>query len=472
MKRLFNDKKFWKTAVRLTVPVALQNLLTSSFTLADTLLVSSLGTVALSAVGMIGQWAWLMNMILVGFCSATSVFISQYWGIQDLKKIRHIGGISIAFSLGVSVLFTVVSIAIPQYVIRIFNSDPEVVAVGAEYLKVVAFSYIPIALTNILAAVLRAVEEVKLPMYASAFTTVLNIFLDYAMIFGKFGFSQMGVKGAALATVISAWLGVVLIVVISLLQKNLIATKSIDFFKFNRSEIREYLKKAIPIVINESMWGLGTFTYNIIYGNMGYEYFSALTIVRSFENICFVLFIGICSASSVMIGKSIGMGEIKKGIEDSKRFSIIVPVIAAFVSVLIIVFRHQLVSIFNMGSNISQLAIDTAGMLMLIYAIAFPFRVFPYLQIVSIFRSGGDTFTGAKFELICLWLMSVPATLIAVYVFKVPFLAAYAIMYIFEDIPKVICCLKFYFSKKWIKPVTEEGRKALEKLQQAEVKDE
>ena len=441
MTRLFNDKKFWKTAVRLTVPVALQNLLTSSFTLADTLLVSSLGTVALSAVGMIGQWAWLMNMILVGFCSATSVFISQYWGIQDLKKIRHIGGISIAFSLGVSVLFTVVSIAIPQYVIRIFNSDPEVVAVGAEYLKVVAFSYIPIALTNILAAVLRAVEEVKLPMYASAFTTVLNIFLDYAMIFGKFGFSQMGVKGAALATVISAWLGVVLIVVIS-------------------------------IVINESMWGLGTFTYNIIYGNMGYEYFSALTIVRSFENICFVLFIGICSASSVMIGKSIGMGEIKKGIEDSKRFSIIVPVIAAFVSVLIIVFRHQLVSIFNMGSNISQLAIDTAGMLMLIYAIAFPFRVFPYLQIVSIFRSGGDTFTGAKFELICLWLMSVPATLIAVYVFKVPFLAAYAIMYIFEDIPKVICCLKFYFSKKWIKPVTEEGRKALEKLQQAEVKDE
>ncbi len=472
MIRLFNDKKFWKNAVKLTVPVALQNLLTSSFTLADTLLVSSLGTVALSAVGMIGQWAWLMNMMLVGFCSATSVFISQYWGIQDLKKIRHIGGISIVFSLAVSVLFTVVSIVIPQYVIRIFNSDPEVVAVGAEYLKVVAFSYIPIALTNILAAVLRAVEDVKLPMYASAFTTVLNIFLDYAMIFGKFGFPQMGVKGAALATVISAWLGVVMIVVISLFQKNIIAAESKEFFKFNRVEIKEYLKKAIPIVINESMWGLGTFTYNIIYGNMGYEYFSALTIVRSFENICFVLFIGICSASSVMIGKSIGMGEIKKGIEDSKRFSIIVPVIAAAVSVLIVVFRHQLVSLFNMGSNISQLAIDTAGVMMLIYAIAFPFRMFPYLQIVSIFRSGGDTFTGAKFELICLWLMSVPATLIAVYVFKVPFLAAYAIMYIFEDIPKVICCLKFYFSKKWIKPVTEEGKKALAKLQQAEVKDE
>ncbi len=472
MTGLFNDKKFWKTAVRLTIPVALQNLLTSSFTLADTLLVSSLGTVALSSVGMIGQWAWLMNMILVGFCSGTSVFISQYWGIQDLKKIRHIGGISIAFSLMVSVLFTIISITMPQYVIRMFNSDPEVISVGADYLRVVAFSYIPIALTNILAAVLRAVEDVKLPMYVSAFTTVLNIFLDYAMIFGKCGFPQMGVKGAALATVISAWLGVVLIIVISIIQKNMLVTESKEFFRFNVSEIKEYLKKAVPIVVNESMWGLGTFTYNIIYGNMGYEYFSALTIVRSFENICFVLFIGICSASSVMIGKSIGMGEIEKGVEDSKRFSIIVPAIAVCVSAGIIVFRNQLVSIFNMGSNISQLAIDTAGMLMLIYAVAFPFRVFPYLQIVSIFRSGGDTFTGAKFELLCLWLLSVPATLIAVYVFKVPFLVAYAVMYIFEDIPKVICCLKFYFSRKWIKPVTAEGKAALEKLNHREVEDE
>lgn len=464
MFKLFNDKNFWKIMIKLTVPVALQNLLTSSFTLADTLLVSNLGTVALSSVGMIGQWAWLMNMILVGFCSGTAVFISQYWGIKDMKRIRHIGGISIVLATIVSVLFTAVSLAIPNYVIKIFNSDPEVIAAGSEYLKYVAFSYIAIALTNIIAAILRAVENVKLPMYVSAFTTVLNIFLDYAMILGKFGFPQMGIKGAALATTISAWLGVVLIFVISFFQKNLLVKDTAEFFKFSKKEVMLYIKKATPVVLNESMWGLGTFVYNIIYGNMGYEYFSALTIVRSFENICFVLFIGICSAASVMIGKSIGKGEIERGVEDSKRFSIIVPAIAVIVSVLILIFRHQLVSIFNMGNNISQLAIDTAGMLMMIYAFAFPFRMFPYLQIVAIYRSGGDTITGAKFELLCLWVLSVPATLIAVYVFKVPFLAAYAIMYIFEDIPKVICCLKFYLSKKWIKPVTKEGMAALEKL--------
>ncbi|MCC8072554.1 MAG: MATE family efflux transporter [Clostridiales bacterium] len=234
MSNILNDKKFWKTAVKLSIPVALQNLLTSSFTLADTLLVSSLGTATLSSVGMIGQWSWLMNMILVGFCSATTVFISQYWGVNDTKKIRHVGGISILFALIVSVLFTVVSLSFPKAVIHMFNSDSEVIEIGSKYLFVVAFSYIPVALTNILAAILRAVENVKLPMYVSLFTTVLNIFLDYCMIFGKCGFSKMGVKGAALATTVSAWLGIVLIILISIVQKNILVTQSKEYFKYTK----------------------------------------------------------------------------------------------------------------------------------------------------------------------------------------------------------------------------------------------
>ncbi len=472
MKNFFKDKYFWKTAVKLTVPVALQNLLTSSFTLADTLLVSTLGTVSLSAVGMIGQWSWLMNMILVGFCSGATVFISQYWGVQDLKKIRHIGGISVMFAVFVSLAFAIFSLAFPRLVIGMFNSDEQIVSTGTAYLKTVAFSYVAIALTNILAAILRAVENVKLPMYVSAFTTVLNIFLDYVLIFGKLGFPKMGVEGAALATSVSSWLGVAVIFVISFFQKNILVTQVGEFFKFSLLEVKEYVKKATPVVINEGMWGLGTFVYNIIYGNMGYEYFSALTIVRSFENISFVLFIGICSASSVMIGKAVGMGDIENGVLYSKRFCIIVPSIAALMSVFIFLFRGQLVSVFNTGSNISSLAVETAETLMIIYAVAFTFRIFPYLQVVSIFRAGGDTVTGAKYELFCLWVLSVPATAAAVYFFKVPFTAAYAIMYIFEDVPKNIMSLKFYLSKKWIKPVTETGVKALEKLKGSEVNDE
>ncbi|MGN1122760.1 MAG: MATE family efflux transporter, partial [Eubacterium sp.] len=206
--------------------------------------------------------------------------------------------------------------------------------------------------------------------------------------------------------------------------------------------------------------------------NMGYEYFSAVTILRSFENIAFVLFIGICSAASVMIGKSIGQGRIERAIVDSKRFSVIVPVLAVLMSVIIVIFRQQLVGIFNMGNNISKLALETAVTLMLIYAVAFPLRMLPYLQIVGIFRSGGDTVTGAKFELLSLWALSVPATAFAVYVLKVPFPVAFAVMYIFEDIPKNIFSIKHFISKKWIKPVTDEGKAGLEKMKQRKEQDD
>lgn len=462
MTKLFKNKRFWKTALALAVPVALQNMLTSSFTLADTLLVSRLGDVALSSVGMVGQWGWLMTMVLVGFCSGTTVFVSQFWGIRDIKHIHSVCGIALVSALAVSGIFTAVSLAAPQYVLRMFNSDPAIIAEGSKYLKAVAFSYFAVAITNILSTVLRSTEEVRLPMYVSAFTTLLNIFLDYCMIFGKCGFSEMGIKGAALATSISAWAGVAVIVLVSVIRRNILISPLKEMFFFKKSEIAEFYKKTAPVVFNEGMWGAGTFTFNLIYANMGYEYFASVTILRSFENIAFIFFIGMCSACSVMIGKSIGMGRIDTGIQDSKRFAILVPSIAVLVSVVIIIFRHQLVGIFNMGNNISEVTLNSAIIIMTIYACEFPIRIIPYIQIVGIFRSGGDTVTGVKYDLSTLWFVSIPATLIAVYVFKAPFVVAFAVMYIFEDYLKTFLCLRYFRSMRWLKPVTAEGRKALE----------
>ncbi len=469
MFKLFGDKGFWKTALKLAIPVALQNMLTSSFTLADTLLVSNLGEEALSSVGMVGQWGWLMTMVLVGFSSGTTVFVSQFWGIKDIKRIRKTCGIALLSVLAVSGVFSAVSIIAPAYVLRMFNSDPVIVREGTKYLLCVVYSYTAVAITNILSAVLRSVENVRLPMYVSAFTTVLNIFLDYSMIFGKFGFPEMGIEGAAVATSISAWSGVVLIVFVSVIKRNILIAPFRETFAFSKIEFILFYKKAIPVVFNESMWGLGTFAFNIIFGNMGYEYFASLTILRSFENIAFIFFIGLCSAASVMIGKSVGKGKIERGIEDSRRFAILVPVAAIFVGILIFLFRRQLIGIFNMSSNISQVTLDTAMIIMAIYAFELPVRMIPYIQVVGIFRSGGDTVTGVKYDLCTLWFMSLPATLIAVYVLNAPFAVAFAVMYIFEDYAKTALCLRYYRSLKWLRPVTDEGRLALEELKKQRV---
>lgn len=472
MHLLFSDKGFWRTAIKLALPISLQNMLISSFTLADTLFVSQLGDVSLSAVGMMGQWGWLLNMILIGVSSGTSVFVAQYWGVKDIKKINMTCGIATVSALLVSGLFTVISLFAPEFVVNIFNNDASVVSEGTAYLVIVCLSYPAVAITNILSSVLRSVEDVKLPMYVSVFTTVLNIFLDYAMIFGKFGFSEMGIKGAALATTISAWLGVLFILMVSLIKKNILYAPLKDSFGFKWKDIKTFYKKAMPVIFNETMWGAGTFIFNIIFGHMGYEYFAAITILRSFENIAFVFIIGLCNACSIMVGKSIGKGKIERGIEDTKRFIIIFPIVSLIISVLIYVFRPELIGIFNLSDNISEVTLNAAMSIMAFYAFEFTIRQIPYLMIVGIFRSGGDTVTGVKYDLFSLWLLSIPATLIAVYVINVPFTVAFAIMYIFEDYVKTLLCIRYYKSMKWIKPVTMEGKSGLSDfLQQKGVKN-
>ncbi len=461
MFRFLNDKGFWNTTIKLATPIVLQNVLISSFTLADTLFVSQLGDVALSAVGMIGQWGWLLNMILIGISSGTSVFVAQYWGVKEIKKINLTCGIATISALIISSIFTIISLLFPEMVINIFNDDSNVVSDGISYLIIVCVSYPAVAITNILSSVLRSAENVKLPMYVSAFTTVMNIVLDYAMIFGKLGFSKMGVKGAAMATAISAWAGVIILLVISFASRNILCASFKDTFGFKLNDIKVFYKKAMPVIFNETMWGAGTFVFNIIFGHMGYEYFAAITILRSFENIAFVFIIGLCNACSIMVGKSIGKGKIERGIEDTKRFMFIFPVISIIIAIITFVFREQFIGIFNMGNNISDITLNAAMSIMAFYSFEFTIRQVPFLMIVGIFRSGGDTVKGVKYDLLTLWGLSIPATLIAVYLFDAPFIVAFAVMYIFEDYIKSILCIRYYKSMKWIKPVTEEGRLGL-----------
>ena len=193
------------------------------------------------------------------------------------------------------------------------------------------------------------------------------------------------------------------------------------------------------------MWGAGTFVFNIIFGHMGYEYFAAITILRSFENVAFVFIIGICNACSIMVGKSVGKGKIERGIQDTKRFLFIFPLISVVIALITYFFRAEFIGIFNMGNNISDITLNSAMSIMAFYAFEFTIRQIPFLMIVGIFRSGGDTVTGVKYDLLTLWGLSIPATLIAVYVLKAPFIVAFAVMYIFEDYIKSIMCIKYYF---------------------------
>ncbi|MFR0882192.1 MAG: MATE family efflux transporter [Christensenellales bacterium] len=462
-KKYFGDMGFWRIALKLAFPVAMQNLLTSSFILVDTIMVGQLGDLSLSAVGMAGQFGWFLNMITFGMCSGAAVFISQYWGAKDTAGIRRTYGIAVVSVCLISALFFVIGLLFPEGVVRIFNREPDVVEAGAAYLRIACWSYLATGVNMVFCIVLRSTENVKLPMYVSLVTTVLNAFMDYGLIFGAFGMPEMGIRGAALATVISAWAGPVLILAVSAIQRNMLISPIKELFGFNKRSIAEYYEKATPVIINETLWGLGTLLFSVIFANLGYQYYAAVTIFRTFS-IAFVFFIGLCNASSIMVGKNVGAGHIKRAVEDSRRFVLFVSLCSVLTGVLIIIFRFQLASVFNLSGSITPETLKLTASLLLVYGIELPVRNLPYILIVGTFRPGGDTRIGMKLDLLSLWLCSVPLTTLAAFVFKLPFIAVFAIMYAAEDYLKAILCVKYYFTYNWLRPVTDQGIKGLEEF--------
>lgn len=460
---LFEDKKFYSSMLKLALPIAFQNLLVSSFTLVDTLMVGQLGDTELSAVGMAGQWSWLLQILLFGIVSAMSMFVSQYWGEKNVDGIHKSYGIALASGAVVALVFTLSAAIIPEGVMMIFNRESKVVAAGASYLRIVAFSYPAVMLGNIMFSLLRSTECVKIPMYISAMSTVLNAVFNYGLIFGKFGLPELGIEGAAIATCISSWANPVLAIIIAFRKKLLILATPAQIFKFTRERVKSFYIKATPVIVNESLWGLGTFVMTLIYSNLGSEYYAAVTILKTFENIAFTVFIGICNASCVMVGKTVGAGKIKEAVSNAKRMALLVPLVALPIGALIILFREQLVSLFNMSGNITEVTLNTAIGIMTVYGSFIAIRNIPYIQVVGIFRPGGETVRGLIYELVCLWCIAIPVTAISAYVLKLDFVLVYIIMYMAEDIPKSILCVKYFLTEKWIKPVTDVGREGLNK---------
>ena len=455
------DKPFWKVTVRLAIPVALQNVLTSSFQLVDTLMVSQLGDVTLSAVGMAAQWGWMAGLLAFGLCSGMSVFISQYWGVKNLKGIRRVMGIGLLTALLISLTFMTVALAAPAWVVGLFNQDPAVLDAGCRYLRIVCFSYPAVALTYLLSNVLRGTERVRLPLYVSILTTIANAFADYGLIFGAFGLPELGVEGAAIATCISSWLGPVLILIFSVIEKNILVGPVRELFAFTLRDLGEFYARALPVTLNEGLWALGMLTLNRIYANMGYEYYAGMTIFKTFSELAFAFYVGLGNACVIMVGKSIGSGKIARGVADARRFSVLVPLMGLLVGLTMIAARQPLVALFATGDNLSATTIATAYAVTIFCSLEYCFRNISYVQVVGVFRSGGDTLTGMICDLASLWVVAIPLALVAARVLHLPFLGVVIAAYLGEDIPKSILCLIHFKSMRWLKPVTEEGRAGL-----------
>lgn len=451
--RMFEDKNFWKSMLRLALPIAFQNLLTTSLSLVDTLMIGQLGDVSIAAVGIASQVAFFVNIAMFGIASGGAVFIAQYWGRGDRDGISRAYGMMLICNIPIALILSTVVFLFPNSVIGLFSNDQVAIAEGARYIKIACFSYLGVALSQTFSIVLRSTEEVKLPVVSGAVAVVINVILNYVLIFGKFGFPAMGVEGAALATTISGLFSPILMLVISIFKKNVLVPPIRKMFSISKEFVAEFFQRASPVLINETLWALGVMGYNAVFGRMGTGNYSALTIFRTVENISFVFFIGICNACNVMIAKRVGAGDIEEAKQYSKRFLLLVPALAVVVGAMVILLREPILGIFNIASEVHS----TASILLLIYGLEMGLRNIPYVSVVGIFRAGGDTKTGMKYDLLSLWLLALPITAVCGLVLDMPFIWVYVIMLLCEDLLKNVLCIRRYLSMKWIQPVKNEG---------------
>lgn len=447
--RYFGDAAFRRMAVAIAVPIALQNLLTTSFALVDTLMVSALGETALAAVGQAAAWNQLFNVFLFGLTGGAGVFLAQYWGARDEKGIHRAYGLGLLCTLAVTVVFTLVTLIAPYGVMALFSDDGSVRTAGAAYLRIVALSYPALAVNMLAGVVLRSTERVKIPFYSSLASVGTNIVLNYLLIYGSFGFPRLELRGAAIASVAGNWVGLLVTFAFGVGQHTLLRVHPRALLDFDKGFAREYIRICVPVFLNESIWGIGTAVLSMIYGHMGTTEYAGLTIFRSVDNVLTTIFVALSAATGVLVGKEVGAGNREKAYQNALAITCWTPILSICLSVILVLLRQPIVAIFQQEAAVNQVAL----WLMIIAAFEMPIRFLPFVHIVGVFRAGADAKTAVLYDFIGVWCVSVPLALIGMLA-GFPFLPVYAVVVFGDGVVKLLLSMRHFLSKKWIIQVT------------------
>lgn len=450
IKKMFRDRDYWQFVFSLAIPIALQNLLSSSLAIIDNLMIGRLGDIAVGAVGVSAQVAQLVNIFLFGITSGGTIFAAQYWGKKDFEGIRRTYGLVMISCTVVSLIAAILITAFPKVVLGFYTNSQAIIEEGSKYLQIAGFSYVGIAVNLGFCTILRSTEEVKLPVISNLVSVAVNVIFNALLIFGLFGFPKLGIRGAAIATVIASLVNPIFIFTVSYLKKYVLRASFRQMFTFPKGFAGKFFSISLPVFFNEAMWALGVAGVNMVYGRMGESNIAALTITKTVENLAFVLMIGLCNACGVMIGKNIGEENYEKAHCYAKRFTLLVPALCVLIGGSIILLRPPILSLFSL----SEEAKHAAMILLLVFGFEMPLRNIPYISIVGIFRAGGDTKKGMLFDVSFLWSLSLPVAIVLGLVLKWDFLLVYPLVLLVEDIPKSFFCIRHTLSGKWMRSVT------------------
>lgn len=452
-KTMFQDRVFLKKTVTIALPVAMQGMLNTVVNLVDNLMIGSLGSTAIASVGLANKVFFVFSLLVFGVVSGSGILAAQYWGNCDVKNIRKVLGLALLISVSASLLFLIPARVNPQMMMRIFTASKDSIEMGASYLGVAALTYPFYAVTTSYVAMLRAVNRVKAPVIISCFTIFINIIFNYIFIFGKFGAPAMGVVGAAIATLIARVVEAIVILCMVYAAKTPLACHVRHLFGYSKAFLRQFFVTASPVIINEFIWGLGTTIYFMVYGRMGDDAVAAITIATTIQDMMVVLFQGLSAATAVILGNEMGAGKMKLAEGYAKNFFILQFFVTIAAALTCVGVRWGVIGLYQPGIS-DAVAMDVSRCLIM-FAFFMPSKMFNYVNIVGVLRSGGDTKMCLFIDTSGVWLIGIPLAFFGGLIWKQPIYVVYGLVML-EEVYKTVLGYARYRQKKWLRNLTVE----------------
>lgn len=431
--------KFYKTLLKIAIPVTLQSMLQASFSIIDQVMIGQLGEASISSVGLCGNFTLIFTVIIGAVSTVAGILIAQFIGSDDKKEAWCSFWVSALTSIIISSLFFLSSFIFTKNLLSLYTKDLEVINVGKVYFKLISFTYIPMAIANIVSSYLRCIEHATIPFISSFISVLINTSLNYILIF-NYG---MEIKGAALATLISQLVNLLFIIIgfIYVTRKD----KPIVCLEFNKLSLNDYLIMIFPILISEFLWSLGQNVESSIYGHLSTSSLAAYTLTCPIQGLFVGALSGLSAAAAIMIGKQLGKKDYDGAYNDSKKIIYLGLVLSICISFILMIFAGNYTNLYKVDNYVK----DIGKTILIVFALYAPIKVENMILGGGIIRSGGNTKLIMIIDIIGIWCVGIPLCLIATYIFKWDIVGIYALLTT-EEVFRLIVSLIVFKKRKWL----------------------
>ena len=410
MKLITRDRSFYRSLIALAIPVALQNLITFAVSFADNLMVGSLGDAAVSGVYMGSQIQTFLQMFSGGIEGAILILAAQYWGKRDTASIKRIIAIGLHFSIGFGLLLTTVCVMVPRPIISLFTDDAGVIADGALYLRIVCFSYLFFCITQALIASMRSVEVARIGMGVSLISLIVNVSLNYILIFGKFGFPAMGIAGAAVATVISRIAETLTMWIYVTRIDRKLELKLKELLVSDPVLRRDFIRYGLPLIGGNVVWSVNMMANSAILGRFSASVITAASIANTMNSLAYVTMNGMSSAVGIITGKTVGAGKTERMKEYAYTVQLLFLGMGLLTGGVIILLKNPFIGLY---SGITAEAISYTSQFITVLSITMIGTCYQAAGLFGLVKSGGDIGFVFKNDTIFVFLVVLPSAIIA-----------------------------------------------------------